>query len=83
MAQGWNDAGTLVLRAVTLPASSLRWATNNTKLNRGIYSIQFVFQLLRRRELIFVNLKQRPPLSGRKRIVDFEAPLRLLFHSHT
>jgi hypothetical protein len=56
---------------------------NDTNLNRSIYHIQFVSQRLRRCQLIVLNHKQRPPPTGGKWIVDFEAPLRLMFHTNT
>jgi hypothetical protein len=65
-------------------SSSLVRVTNDPKLNRGIYSIQFVCQLLIRHELIFVKIPQRPPVSGRKWIIGFQPPpffTRLLFHN--
>ena len=41
---------------------SLAPVTNKSKLNRSIYSIQLVSQLLRGYKLIFVKFPQRSPL---------------------
>jgi len=57
--------------------------TNNAKLNGRIDSIELVSQLLGPYKLLFVNVPQRLPVNGREWIVDFEAPLRLLFHIRT
>jgi hypothetical protein len=57
--------------------------TNNAKLNGRIDSIELVSQLLGFYKLFFVNVPQWSPVRGREWIIDFEAPLRLLFHIHT
>jgi hypothetical protein len=58
--------------------------TNNPKLNRVIYSIELVSQLLKHWKLILVKLPQLLPDSGRKGTLDFHPPelfIRLVFHS--
>jgi len=49
-------------------------ATNNPELNRVIYSIQLVSQLLERSKLILVKPPQPLPDSGRKWTLDFQPP---------
>jgi len=77
------EAGGFGLKIRTRSSSFVR-VTNNPKLNRGIYSIQFLCQFLIRHELIFVKIPQRPPICGRKWIIGFQPPplpTRLLFHN--